>query len=153
MRFSRSAVIVVLALVIAGAGIAQGHAPAFGSVYIPRINLGARVSECVIVDGRHDLGGLGNGVCHLEGTATIEDDWARIVLAGHTPGAFDNLTLLEIGDQIVVWNAHTVEVYQVVLVTLADEADVEWLMPTDAETLTLITCNGARRLIVHAEKE
>jgi len=125
----------------------------FEMLYIPRLNLVARVGECPIVDGWHDTTALGNGVCHLEGTATIDHDWARIVLAGHTPGAFEGLADLREGDQVLVWNARAVEVYRVVLITMARVEDVQWLMPTDGETLTLITCRGVDRLIVHAERD
>lgn len=146
------ALMIVVAL-CAAATPARAQDVPFGSVYIPRINLVARVSECPIVNGWHDTTQLGAGVCHLEGTATIDHDWARIVLAGHTPGAFDDLRLLRTGDQVVVWNTHAVEVYRVVLMMITTIDDIRWLMPTEDETLTLITCDQARRLIVHAEKE
>lgn len=122
-------------------------------LYIPRIGLAVQVGECPIVDHWYDTTQLGNGVCHLEGTATVSDTWARIVLAGHTPGAFDDLRLLRVGDQVVVWDAHAVEVYRVALMTITTVDDTRWLMPTPDETLTLITCSGARRLIVHTERE
>jgi sortase A len=123
-------------------------------LYIPRLALSAPVGECALVDHEYDTTRLGNGVCHLEGTATIDHDWARIVLAGHTPGAFSDLPLLRPGDDIVLWNARAVEVYRVELLVVVPVNDTSWLYPTATETLVLITCtqNAQQRLIVQAKR-
>ena len=122
-------------------------------LYIPRVALDVRVGECAIVGDQYDTTQLGQGVCHLEGTATLEMDWARIVLAGHTPGGFADLPLLRAGDQVVLWDAARVEAYRVQTVAIVPAEDIRWLMPTADETLTLITCDGDRRLVVHALRE
>ena len=119
-------------------------------VYIPRIGLDLPVGECPLVDGYHIIG---SGVCHLEGTATIDHDWARITLAGHTPGIFSDLVYVREGDQIMLWNSGAVEIYRVVLIAVTTVDDTQWLQPTTAETLTLITCAGDLRRVVHAERE
>jgi len=119
-------------------------------VYIPRIGLDAPVGECALVDGYHTMG---DGVCHLEGTADIDDVWARVVLAGHTPGVFSDLVYVREGDQIMLWNSGAVEIYRVVLIAVTTVDDTRWLYPTEQETLTLITCAGDRRLIIHAARE
>jgi LPXTG-site transpeptidase (sortase) family protein len=146
--------IVLLVLLLAlGAAVPVHAQPApFGHVYIPRLALSVVVSECPLVDRLYDTSQLGQGVCHLEGTATIDDTWARIDLAGHTPGGFSDLYLLRIGDDVLVWNTRQVERYQVVEITTTDPYDTRWLFPTPLETLTLITCDGPRRLIVHSVK-
>lgn len=129
---------------------AQTPEPDAMRVYIPRMGLFARVGECAIVDGWHDTSQLGDGVCHLEGTATLDYDWARIVLAAHDYGAFADLHELRAGDSVLLWNAHAIELYTVVESRVVDVSDTRWLAPTDDETLTLLTCEGARRRAVHA---
>lgn len=131
---------------------AAGHTRAGSDthLYIPRIAFNATIGECALVNGEYNIGA---GVCHLEDTATIEEDWARIVLAGHTPGVFSDLVYVQTGDQIVIWNAESVEVYRVSVVMLTTVDDIQWLMPTETETLTLITCSNDLRLIIHAERE
>jgi len=147
----------LLVLLVFGAGLAltrEAHAAdRTMHLYIPRLALDVPVSECVIVDGWHDTSQLGDGICHLEGTATLAHDWARVVLAGHTPGGFSRLVDVQRGDQLVLWDGARVEAYTVALVTIVEVSDTQWLMPTDDETLTLITCAGAQRRIVHATRQ
>jgi len=122
----------------------------WGTVYIPAIQLVKPVGECPLVDGWYDTSWLGDGVCHLEGTTWIDADWGRVGLAGHTPGAFDDLVWLEVGDQILVFDDWRVELYEVTQVAIVTVSDIQWIMPTPTEHLTLITCSGARRLVVDA---
>lgn len=152
MTKRRLLIALLLALLVPPVVRAQ-DAPQPGKLYIPRLMLAAPVEECAIVDGQHDTRHLGGGICHLAGTATIAHDWARIVLAGHTPGGFEGLHLLRPGDQVIVWDAHAVEVYVVQVMQVVPVSDTRWLMPTESETLTLITCAGDQRLIVHAIRE
>lgn len=147
----RCVIVLLVLLVLVPSPVA--HADSGLHLYIPRLLLDVAVSECPIVDSEYDTSQVGRGVCHLEGTATLAMDWARIVLAGHTPGGFEHLHELRAGDQIVLWDARRVETYSVQLVTVTDVGDLRWLQPTAAETVTLITCVGARRLIVHATRE
>lgn len=121
-------------------------------VYIPRLSMVEQVGECPLIDREHDTTALGAGVCHLEGTATLDYDWARIVLAGHSYGAFEELYELRAGDSVLVWNAYTIEAYTVTDTHTVAVTDTRWLMPTQEETLTLITCAGDERLIVNAWK-
>ena len=150
MILLRSVLLFVLLLVVALPVPARAAAADHARLYIPRLSMDAPIDECALVDRDYVIG---DGVCHLEGTATIEHDWARMVLAGHSPGVFANLVYLEVGDQVMVWDAGAVEVYRVVLITVTTIDDTRWLMPTDTETLTLITCAGDARLIIHAERE
>jgi LPXTG-site transpeptidase (sortase) family protein len=124
--------------------------PRWGTVYIPAIQLVQPVGECPLVDGWYDTSRLGQGVCHLEGTTWITDNWGRVALAGHTPGAFDDLVGLAVGDQILVFDDRVIEVYEVTQMVIVTVSDIQWIMPTTTEHLTLITCSGARRLVVDA---
>jgi LPXTG-site transpeptidase (sortase) family protein len=92
------------------------------------------------------------GAAWLEGTAWLDYDWARIVLVGHTPGVFNRVHELQLGDLIILSDIGGVEWYAVELTQLATVDDVHWLMPTDTETLTLITCEGTMRRVVQAKR-
>lgn len=123
-----------------------------GMVYIPRLNLVRPITTARLMDRTYDLTDLGDGVAWLEGTAWLDLDWARIVLAGHTPGAFEDIRDLRRGDAIVIWDAHAVEVYYVTGTRVVSARDVSWLMPTAGETLLLLTCEGERRFVVQAQR-
>jgi LPXTG-site transpeptidase (sortase) family protein len=146
--------LVLLLLLALGPSRATAQTPdppeRWGTVYIPAIQLVKPVSECPLVDGWYDTSWLGDGVCHLEGTTWITDNWGRVGLAGHTPGAFDDLVWLAVGDQILVFDDRVIEVYEVTQMAIVTVSDIQWIMPTTTEHLTLITCSGARRLVVDA---
>lgn len=152
MRYIGVSLVVIVALLLSSAAAAQDGADPIGHIYIPAIQLDRVVQAVPLVDRTYHLSTLEDGVAWLEGTAWISHDWARIVLAGHTPGAFDELTLLRPGDQVIVWDAHAVEVYVVQFLRIVPATDIRWLMPTPDETLTLLTCAGELRLVVHATK-
>jgi LPXTG-site transpeptidase (sortase) family protein len=123
-----------------------------GYLLIPAIDLYRPVGTCPLVDGWHDTTALGNGVCHLEGTTWIDDDWGRVALGGHTPGAFARLTEIGVGDVIILWDRGTVEVYRVTWRGSVPVSDISWLMPTTPEHATLITCSDTDRLIIDSER-
>jgi len=157
----RTSVLILLIaalLLAAGPSAAQEPQPTKGWLWIPAIDLLTPVENAYLVGGNYNLEALENGVAWLEGTAWVTFDWARIVLAGHTPGGFERIDELAEGDLIYVTDyphSATVETYEVVLTTTAHVSDISWLMPTPDETLTLLTCleaGGDTRLIVHAER-
>lgn len=154
MRTKRGLLLVVwvLALAIGALPAAAQDGGSKGVLYIPAIDLIACVVDAPIVNRAHVI--PDRDVGHLAGTAWLDDDWARIVLAGHTPGVFERLDELRRGDVIWLFDQGRAERYVVVLMTLTDISDWDWLAPTDDETLTLITCteDETRRLIVHAEQ-
>lgn len=129
-----------------------------GWLFVPDVWLSTRIDPLPIVGDAYDMAAVGQGVGWLEGTAWVTDDWARIVLGAHNFGAFARLPELEVGAWLYVADyphSTRVEGYRVTLITVTTPDDVSWLQPTDAETLTLITCTGegdALRLIVHAER-
>lgn len=157
-RFYVLVLLIAVLLFAAGPSAAQEPQPARGWLLIPAIDLSAPVENAYLTGGNYNLEALESGVAWLEGTAWVTFDWARIVLAGHTPGGFERIDELEEGDLIYVLDyphSATVETYQVVLTTTAPISDVSWLMPTATETLTLLTCleaGGDTRLIIHAER-
>ena len=123
-----------------------------GYLLIPAIDLYRPVGECALVDGWHDTTALGNGVCHLEGTTWIDDEWGRVALGGHTPGAFARLTEVGVGDVIILWDRAGIEVYRVTWRGSVPVSDIQWLMPTTEQTVVLITCDNADRLIIDSER-
>lgn len=152
------AFVLLLALLLTAAIPARAQDDARGWLFVPDLGFSMRIDPLPIVDRAYDMDAIGQGVGHLEGTAWVTDDWARIVLAAHNTGAFARLRMLEVGAWLIVADyphSTRVEGYQVTLVTTTTPDDVRWLQPTAAETLTLITCTGegdTLRLIVHAER-
>lgn len=142
----RLAVILCLSVCI-GQALPVEAAPT-GYIIIPSIALYAPIHTAPIVDNAHVIGG---GVGHLEGTTWIDDHWGRVVLAAHTPGKFAGLSALQIGDRIIVISDTGVYEFEVITMTIIND-DISWLAPTDAYTLTLLTCDerGITWLAVNA---
>ena len=121
-----------------------------GTLIIPGINLYEPIHSLPLENRTYDTSELYYGVNFLEGTSWNDPGWGRTVLIGHTPGAFENLTQLEIGDRLILLtNTYTLE-YYVGDIHVVDVSDEHWLMPTDTPTLTLITCYGNKRLVINA---
>lgn len=114
---------------------------------ISKLNVDAPITLAPIENGTWNVKHLGgNLVGHLEGTAAAGSD-SNMVLAAHVTvskgvyGPFAGLSLLQPGDEIVVYEnskrfRYLVDYYQVV-----DRASVEVTYPTDEPELTLITCS------------
>lgn len=123
-----------------------------GWVSIPAIGLFRPIYEVPLVDHEWDLTALGNGVSHLGGTNWIDDDWGRVVLAGHTPGAFEQINTLGIGDEIVISDWDYMAIYRVIATYYeSDLSNIDILAPSITPSLLLITCEGAGRRIVISE--
>lgn len=121
-----------------------------GTLIIPDINLYEPIHSLPVENRTYDTSDLDYGAAFLEGTSWNDLNWGRTVIIGHTPGAFENLTQLEIGDRIILLtDTYTLE-YYVGDIHIVDVTDTSWLMPTDVPTLTLITCYGEQRLIINA---
>lgn len=154
----RRLLLITLLTLLLGVAPARAQDPPRGWLFVPDVWLSTRIDPLPIVGDAYDMAVVGQDVGWLEGTAWVTDDWARIVLGAHNTGAFARLPELEAGAWLYVADyphSTRVEGYRVTVITVTTPDDVSWLMPTDAETLTLITCAGARdelRLIVHAER-
>lgn len=120
---------------------------------IPDISLYKNIEYAEIENKTYDLTSLGYGVARLEGTIWNDTSWARTVIVGHTPGAFENLKNLKIGSRIIVITATQELEYFVFDMRVVDPSDDSWLMPTNKHELTLITChdNERTRLVVRAK--
>jgi len=143
-------VVAWLALNVPAATAQGGGSTPRGVLVIPAIRLAAPVHTAPLVDKSYVM--PDSGVVWLEGTAWIDMDWARVVLAGHTPGVFARLVELRAGDWIFIYSPQGSAAYQITGLHLTTLDDTTWLMPTDAPTLALITCRKDFRLIVAAER-
>lgn len=85
-------------------------------------------------------------VGHFQGTAWL-DRIGNLVLGGHSeypngsPGIFNALYDVGIGDEIFVWDAERERRYVVVNIMNVDYRDLSVVYPTERNRLTLITCD------------
>ena len=91
-----------------------------------------------IFEGTADVT-LNRGVGRIEGTAAV-DARGNLGLAGHRDGFFRVLKDVEIGDVIEVQSLDGVTSYRVTEFLIVEPEDVHVLDPTDAATVTLVTC-------------
>jgi LPXTG-site transpeptidase (sortase) family protein len=123
-------------------------------IYIPAINLIETVTiTAPVIDNYYDEFDqyvIGDGVQWLSDSAWIDFD-GRVVLAGHTPGVFDDLHLVEKGDQIVMVDAHRVVIYEVSGVFTAKASEKEWLRESSEPKILIITCSGENRLLIEGK--
>jgi sortase A len=104
-----------------------------GVLKIPDVDLTVPIFE-----GTSDLT-LNRGVGWIEGTAAV-DQRGNLGLAGHRDGFFRVLKDVEIGDTIEVQSLDGVTRYRITEFLIVAPEDVYVLAPTDAATLTLVTC-------------
>lgn len=137
-------------------GSVDAAASESGLIYIPAINLIEHITVTVpVLDNYYDEFDqyvIGDGVQWLSDSAWI-DESGRVVLAGHSPGVFDNLHRVERGDQIVIFDDQTISIYEVTGVFLAKESEVEWLRESSESKILIITCSGKQRLLIEGKKE
>lgn len=130
---------------------ADAVAPEIGVIYIPAINLVETVTlTAPVVDNHYDEYDqyvIGDGVQWLS-----DSDWintkGRVVLAGHTPGVFNELSMVGKGDQILVFDAKQIAVYEVTGVFMAHPSEKEWLRESSEPKILIITCSGNDRLLI-----
>ena len=94
---------------------------------------------------------IGDGVQWLDDSAWLDHD-GRVVLAGHTPGVFNDLHLVKQGDQIIIYDDQHVNAYEVTGVFTAKVSEVEWLRKSSEPRVLIITCSGENRLLIEGKK-
>lgn len=104
-----------------------------GRIEIPRIHLSAIVLEGD--DGRS----LRLGVGHVPGTA-LPGAAGNVALAGHRDTFFRALRKISRNDSITLTTAYGLYRYQVGAIEVVGPEDTRVLDPTNAPTLTLVTC-------------
>jgi sortase A len=104
-----------------------------GVLTIPAIKL-----EVPIFDGTSEIA-LNRGLGRIEGTAHVGAT-GNLGLAGHRDGFFRGLKDVQIGDAIDVESLAGTTRYRITELSIVEPTDVYVLAPTDAATLTLVTC-------------
>lgn len=137
----------------------DSHAAALtlrGHIYIPAIALDEPVVAVYPVVNKakdeFDQYVIDDGVDWLSDTAWI-DTPGRVVLAGHTPGVFEDLHRLQKGDQIVVYDEATIVTYQITGVFIEQPSVYQWMRETSDARILLITCAGDWRLVIEGMKD
>jgi sortase A len=126
--------------------------PPLAILKIPKIDL-----EVAVLEGTDELV-LNRGVGHIAGTPRPGDE-GNIGIAGHRDGFFRGLKDITEGDLIEVETLTATESYVVTELLIVDPTDVWVLEPTEAPTITLVTCypfyfvgSAPQRYIVRAEQ-
>ncbi|MGB7341953.1 MAG: sortase [Phototrophicaceae bacterium] len=134
-------------------------------IFIPTANIWSDVIQAYLAGGNWDITNLRSNAGHLEGTAWVNQP-GNTVISGHVelssglPGIFSRLTDLQIGDTIQIFSEGIEYTYTVTESYYTIPTDLEPLMPTINDRLTLITCNSydivtnayQERLIIVAER-
>lgn len=100
---------------------------------IPKIRL-----EVPVLDGTDDFK-LNRAVGHIQGTARPGES-GNVGIAGHRDGFFRGLKDIARGDRIELETLEGTEIYIVDEVVIVDPDAVEVLDPTEAPSITLVTC-------------
>lgn len=100
---------------------------------------------------------LNRGAGRIKGTGWI-DSPGNLGIAGHRDGFFRVLKDVELGDSISMLTHQGNSEFVVSSITIVDPTDVSVLAPTDASTITLVTCypfyfvgHAPKRYIVKGE--
>ena len=133
------------------AGNAERDDPPLAIVSIDKLDL-----KVPVYDSTDEIN-LNRGAGRIKGTARI-DTPGNLGIAGHRDGFFRALKDIEVGDSIdmLTFNGNTE--FVVSSITIVDPTDVSVLAPTDASTITLVTCypfyfvgHAPKRYIVKGE--
>ena len=146
--FLKLKLLVLIVFLIAAPYIAQ--AQEIARVQIPAIEVEASVIPLYIRQLPHavtwDTRQLLNNVGYLTGTGWFGQN-RNVVLGGHAetidrqPNTFYNLNLLQVGDVIHVHTDGTVYNYVVYSLEWVAPTDLNSVLPTGHDQLTLITCD------------
>jgi len=133
--------------------LAVAAAPPLAVMSIDKLDI-----EVPVYDGADDFN-LNRGVARITGTARV-DAAGNLGIAGHRDGFFRGLKDIAIGDAIDLQTRRGLLRYTVAAIDIVDPSDVSVLSPTDAPTLTLVTCypfyyvgHAPKRFIVRATAE
>jgi sortase A len=132
-------------------GNSQRDEPPLAVMTIDKLDL-----KVPVYNGTDEIN-LNRGAGRIKGTARI-DSPGNLGIAGHRDGFFRGLKDIEIGDSIDMLTYQGNSEFVVSSITIVDPADVSVLAPTDASTITLVTCypfyfvgHAPKRYIVKGE--
>jgi LPXTG-site transpeptidase (sortase) family protein len=139
---------IIIVGIVAGALPAQAQAPDI--LIVPGVLVKPVVVEVPIINREYAVNRLpAFGIGHLAQTSEPGEP-GRVVYAGHELGGGLRFAEIGMGQRVIVIHNGTWYIYAVSEIRTVDSAAVEWLAPTERQTLTLITCDGTRRLVVVA---
>lgn len=104
-----------------------------GRIEIPSLGLSAVIRE------GSDTHTLLIAVGHVPGTALPGED-GNVVVSGHRDSFFRDLREIRVGDEVNIVTLQEVFQYRVDSTSVVEPGQTEVLGPTEAPTLTLITC-------------
>lgn len=117
------------------------------SLFIPSAGIYAPIVQAYLDGSSWDVSRLGTNVGHLEGTAWFTQP-GNVVLSGHVElsdgrqGVFSNLNDLQVNDIIVLNSNNQERRYVITNISSTTPDDLEPVMPTPEDRLTLITCGN-----------
>jgi len=133
------------------AALARGAV--IGRVDVPRLKMSAAIAE------GDDDSTLGKAVGHLPDTPLPWQGSGNSAFAAHRDGLFRPLRNIQLNDEVKVVTPHGEFLYRVKKTQVVNPEDVWVLAPTQAATVTLITCypfsfvgHAPQRFIVQAER-
>lgn len=135
------------------------------TLFIPTAGIYSHVVQAYLDGTSWDISQLRSNAGHLEGTPWV-DQFGNVVISGHVelstgqPGIFASLDKLAIGDVIEIESNGSTYVYEVTEIYNTEPTNLEPLMPTSSDRLTLITCDSydflsntyQERMIIVAER-
>ena len=133
------------------AGNAERDDPPLAIISVDRLDL-----KVPVYNGTDEIN-LNRGAGRIKGTAWVNQP-GNLGIAGHRDGFFRVLKDIEVGDSIEMLTFQGESEFVVSSITIVDPADVSVLAPTDASTITLVTCypfyfvgHAPKRYIVKGE--
>ena len=157
-------VILIFVLAVGMQTVGASNQPA---ITIESLDISSSISEYPLSGASWAIDPWDTGVGHLQATAWF-DSPGNIVLAGHsimpdgTPGIFAHLDDVQIGQELDVFDGGGDRYYTVTDVFTVGINDMDVVMPTQDERITLITCKigsydadtqtYTQRLVVVAER-
>jgi LPXTG-site transpeptidase (sortase) family protein len=130
-----------------------------GYLIIPAISLYKSVvlvpdSDLSVSSHYYDLTELNDGVGYLEHLMWGNTIGGRTILVGHTPGAFNNIHVLDYGDEIIVGMGDEFYQFHVFKKYMTHESDNSLFdIPPNEFEMVLVTCTDIdnERLIIKAK--
>lgn len=121
-------------------------------ILISKAKINLKIEETRIIDGVWQISP--KLASHLITSARPKEN-GNIVIYGHNKRElFASLKKVAVGDGLTVYTADgKLHNYQVTQVLTTTPKDIQWVLPTSTETLTIYTCTGifdSKRLIVRA---
>jgi LPXTG-site transpeptidase (sortase) family protein len=135
------------------------------TLFIPTAGIFSYVVQAYLDGTSWDISQLRSNAGHLEGTPWV-DQPGNVVISGHVelstgqPGIFADLIDVQIGETVIVHSVGVDYVYIISEIYNTRPDDLQPLMPTTTDRLTLITCNSydflsntyQERVIIVAER-